>query len=70
MSIQPTKIVTAIPAAGGMIMAKIPATIITMLIIMDHPKDFFTNVGTELAAALLMSIPPMALRSHIPIQNP
>jgi hypothetical protein len=49
------------PAAGGMIMAKIPATIITMLITMDHLIDFFTNVGTELAAALLMSIPPMAL---------
>ncbi|MGA8305943.1 MAG: hypothetical protein WB723_09720 [Candidatus Acidiferrales bacterium] len=41
-------------------MAKIPATIITTLIAMDHPKDFLTIVGTELelAAALLMSIPP------------
>jgi hypothetical protein len=61
-SIHPTKIVTAIPAAGGMIMAKIPATIITMLITMDHPKDFFTNVGTELAAVVLIRVPPMGLR--------
>src|SRR4029077_18698831 len=57
---QPTNTAIAIPAAGGMTMARRPATIISTLSPMDPPNDFFTIVATAVDVALI-TFPPTAL---------
>src|ERR1700731_1022854 len=49
----PNNPVTAIPAAGGMTIARIPATIISTLSPMDHPSDFLTITGTGVDVTLM-----------------
>src|SRR6267142_5773723 len=56
-SSQPTKMVTAIPAISGIMMASRPATIIRTLRKIDHPRVFFTRVEAVVAVAL-MTVPP------------
>src|SRR5882672_9213721 len=56
-SSQPTKMVTAIPAISGIMMASRPATIIRTLRKIDHPRVFFTRVVAAVTVAL-MTVPP------------
>jgi hypothetical protein len=49
--------VTAIPAIGGMMMARMPAIIITTLSAMVHPKDFLSSVDGAIVV-VLMTVPP------------
>src|SRR3981189_3105202 len=57
MRSQPTKMVSAIPAIGGTMIAEMPTTIIRTLIKIDHPRVFFITVVTGVAVAL-MTVPP------------
>src|SRR5260370_7651917 len=62
----PNSTVTAIPAAGGMTMARIPARIISTLNPMDHPSDFFTITGIGVDVTLMSFLPRSvhALTTH------
>jgi hypothetical protein len=53
MSSHPNSTVMAIPAAGGVTMARIPARIISVLKPMDHPSDFFIIAGMGVDVTLM-----------------
>jgi hypothetical protein len=55
-SSHPNSTVTAIPAAGGITIARIPATIISTLKPMDHPSDFLTITGMGVDVTLMRSL--------------
>src|SRR6202043_826917 len=54
---QPKRTVTATPATGGMMTARMPAMIITTLSAMVHPKDFLSSVDGAIVV-VLMTVPP------------
>src|SRR3984893_7982573 len=53
ISSHPNSTVTAIPAAGGMTIARIPAKIISTLKTIDHPIDFLTITGMGVDVTLM-----------------
>src|SRR3984893_125203 len=52
-SSHPNNTVTAIPAAGGMPIGRIPARFISMRKPIDHPSDFFTITGMGVDVTLM-----------------
>src|SRR5215467_2052251 len=63
-SSHPTKMVTAIPAAAGTTIARMPARIIRMLRAMDQPTDCFAVVTND---GVLIAVPPCGFRRPVPV---
>src|ERR1700722_4559545 len=60
----PNRTVTAIPAIGGMMTARMPAMIITTLSAMTHPKDFLSSVDGAIVVVLMLN-PPSIYKDRI-----
>src|ERR1700733_5007594 len=62
----PKRTVTAIPAIGGMMMARLPAMIITTLSAITHPKDFLNSAD---GASVVVLIVNSSLDTKIPYRG-
>src|SRR3984957_11936937 len=52
-----TTTLTAVPAAIGEAIARIPTAIMSTLSPIDHPTDFFTNVAADVGSIRLLLLP-------------
>lgn len=53
MRSQPKNTVATIPATGGRMIPRTPATIMRMLNVIDKPDDLFIRMGTGVDVALI-----------------